>query len=119
MSLGSCGFKSPYGQNTKPTTKSLFRTSLAYAISSNLSQIWAAPWRRARIDAQLHHAPTRWFYSRRFMVVVPQHPTESFATADVTASATDFITRLDQLVVQPLMIPLLMIMKEEHFDSPP
>ena len=39
-------------------------------------------------------------------VVIPQQPTESFATLDLAGHCTDFFTRLDQLIVESLVISL-------------
>jgi hypothetical protein len=50
-------------------------------------------------------------------VVIPQHSTESLATRDLASDRTDFFTRIDQLIAEPLMIPLGVIMSEEFGDS--
>ncbi len=51
-------------------------------------------------------------------MVVFQQPTQSFATLDRAINLADFVTRFDDLVVQPLMISLGMKMFEVCVDSP-
>ncbi len=43
---------------------------------------------------------------RSVTVVVPQHSTESLSAWDLTLIATDFAAPLDDLVVEPTVIPL-------------
>ena len=50
-------------------------------------------------------------------VVIPQHSTEPFATLDLAGDSTDFFTRLDQFIVEPLVISFAVIMPEIFGDS--
>ena len=50
-------------------------------------------------------------------VVIPQQPAESLTTLDLSGHRTDFVTGLDQLVVEPLVISFRMIMPKEFGDS--
>ena len=52
--------------------------------------------------------------SRGLAIVVLQHATESFTALDLAGNCTDLLTRLDERVVQPLMIPLGVIIAESH-----
>ena len=50
-------------------------------------------------------------------VVIPQQSTEPFATLDLAGDSTDFFTRLDQLIVEPLVISFGVIMLKISGDS--
>ena len=47
------------------------------------------------------------------MVVVPQLAAESFAAHNFTRGAAHFLAWLDQCVIEPLMVSLVMIMGQE------
>ena len=49
---------------------------------------------------------------RRFAIVVSQQPAKSFATDDVAIATTNFVVTFNELVAQPLMIPLSVIMRQ-------
>jgi len=52
--------------------------------------------------------------SGRFAVIVPQDAAESLAALDLTGDAADFLARIDQSVVDALVIALSVIMGEER-----
>ena len=51
-------------------------------------------------------------------IVVPQHAAESLPAANLPDVALDVVSRFDQLVRQPLMISLAVIMSEVLSNSP-
>ncbi len=51
------------------------------------------------------------------MVVVPQHAAESLAALDLTGDAAHFLARIDQSVVEALVIALSVIMGQERNRS--
>jgi hypothetical protein len=50
-------------------------------------------------------------------VVVLQQPAKPFATIDLDVSLPDFLPRFDELVIQPLVISLAMIVETEFANS--
>ena len=56
-------------------------------------------------------------FSRRVTVVVLQHAAKPFTALDLSGDASNFITRFDDLIAEPLMISLDMIMFDVSFDS--
>ena len=50
-------------------------------------------------------------------VVVPQQTTEPFVALDLASALADFIVGINDLVVQPLMISLGMVMLDVSRDS--
>ena len=55
--------------------------------------------------------------SRSVAIIVPQHTTEPLTAFDVANNLTHFVSRFDDLIVEPLMVSLGMIMLEESVDS--
>ena len=49
---------------------------------------------------------------RGVAIVVPQHPTKSFATFDLAGDLSDFESRIDDFVFEALVIALLVIVGE-------
>jgi hypothetical protein len=58
-------------------------------------------------------------FSRRIAVIVLEDPAELFTALDVAANLANFVTRFNDFVAKPLMIPLSMIMFEERGDFSP
>ena len=56
--------------------------------------------------------------SRRVAVIVSQEAAESLATFDLALRLADFLTWINQLIAQSLMVPLSVIMFQELADSP-
>ena len=54
---------------------------------------------------------------RGVTVVVPQHATEPFSAEDLGFATADFVSRLDDLVVEPLVISFGMIMEDEFANG--
>ena len=55
--------------------------------------------------------------SRRVAVIVSQEAAESLATFDLALRLADFLTWINQLIAQSLMVPLSVIMFQELADS--
>ena len=60
--------------------------------------------------AIVQHDAQRQTRSGRFAVVVPQDAADSLAALDLTGVAADFLARIDQSVVEALVIALCVIM---------
>ena len=67
--------------------------------------------------AIVQHDAQRQTRSGGFSVVVSQDAAESLAALDVTTDATDFLGRIDQSVVEALVIALCVIMGQERNRS--
>ena len=50
-------------------------------------------------------------------IIVPQHPTQPLPAFDRARKRTDLVPRFDELIAEPLVIPLAMIMLEVGSDS--
>ena len=57
--------------------------------------------------------------SRSVAIIVPQHTTEPLAAFDVANNLTHFVSRFDDLIVEPLMVSLAMIVLEKCGNSSP
>ncbi len=55
--------------------------------------------------------------SRRVAVIVSQEAAESLATFDLALRLADFLTWINQLIAQSLMVPLSVIMFQELAGS--
>ncbi len=55
---------------------------------------------------------------RRIAVIVLQHPAEPFTAFDGAANLANLVTRFNDLVAQPLMIPLGELVLKICVDSP-
>ena len=55
--------------------------------------------------------------SRRAAVIVSQEAAESLATSDLALRLADFLTWINPLIAQSLMVPLSVIMFQELADS--
>jgi hypothetical protein len=49
-------------------------------------------------------------------MVIPQHAAESLTACDLAGSATYFVAWFDDPIVEPLMVPFRMIMRNEFLS---
>jgi len=65
----------------------------------------------------VRHGAGRQTRSGRFALVVPQDAAESLTTLDLTGGEANFLARIDQSVVEALVIALCVIMDQERNRS--
>ena len=54
---------------------------------------------------------------RRFAIVIVQQAAKPFAALNLTSALTNFLSRFNDLMIEPLVVSFLMIMSQVFFNG--